>query len=81
MLFRSVENEINPLLNSYEKGHCLRLIQYLEAHQEATAGAASREELEKDLKRFMIQYDQRRQKNFRSVFDEDVVKWLDSIEE
>ena len=76
-----VENEINPLLNSYEKGHCLRLIQYLEAHQEATAGAASREELEKDLKRFMIQYDQRRQKNFRSVFDEDVVKWIDSIEE
>lgn len=73
------KHENNPLIQSYEADHCRRLIQYLEKAEEPTHGAASRKDLEIDLKKFIVQYDRRRKKDYTKSFDFDAVNWLNSI--
>jgi hypothetical protein len=51
-----------------EREHVLRLITYLESVESPHAGASPAIELEKDFKRFYMQYDQRRNKNFEKAF-------------
>lgn len=75
-----LKHEHNPLIQSYEADHCRRLIQYLEKAEEPTHGAASRQDLEADLKRFILQYDRRRHKDFTLSFEKPTVDWLKSIE-
>jgi organic radical activating enzyme len=74
------KNEKNPLIQNYEADHCRRLIQYLEKAEEPTHGAASRQDLEIDLKKFLLQYDKRRNKNYKNSFQPVTVDWINSIE-
>ena len=75
----SFEKFDKKLISHFENEHIQRLIHYLENATEATTGAAPREYLEKDLKRFILQYDKRRKKNHKEVFGADLSKWIDSI--
>ncbi|MEQ1723012.1 MAG: twitch domain-containing radical SAM protein [Pseudobdellovibrio sp.] len=74
------KNKNSHLLMEYEIDQLKRLIDYLERATEATDGAASQEDLAIDLKRFLLQYDKRRNKNYNLVFEERVTSWLNSIQ-
>lgn len=68
------------LVLGYEFEQLKRIIDYLERAAEATENAASQSELEKDLKRYLIQYDKRRNKNYNHTFEPLVTDWLNKIE-
>jgi organic radical activating enzyme len=74
------KNKNSNLLSEYEIDQLKRLIVYLERATEATDGAASQEDLAIDLKRFLLQYDKRRNKNYNLVFEERVTSWLNHIQ-
>ncbi|MFP5518967.1 MAG: twitch domain-containing radical SAM protein [Bdellovibrionia bacterium] len=74
-----IRNSTTPLLQEHERSHCERLINYLRNVNQGTDDAASRSDLEKDLKRFILQYDQRRNKNFFSTFPKEATDWINSI--
>jgi hypothetical protein len=74
------ENKNSHLLMDYEIDQLKRLIDYLQRATEATDGSASQENLEKDLKKFLIQYDKRRNKNYNLVFEQRVSSWLNNIQ-
>jgi organic radical activating enzyme len=63
-----LKNCESSLLHDMEREHVLRLITYLESVESPHAGASPTIELEKDFKRFYMQYDQRRNKNFEKAF-------------
>lgn len=72
------KNSESNLLHEMEREHVLRLIKYLQEVESPHAGASSRQELEKDFKKFYSQYDQRRGKDFVSTFPE-LAKWYQGI--
>ena len=72
------KNGESQLLHDMEREHILRLITYLETVESPHAGASSREDLEKDFKKFYTQYDQRRNKNFITTFPE-LANWYNKI--
>ena len=74
------KNKNSKLIVSYELEQLKRIIDYLERATEATEKAAPQDELEKDLKRFLIQYDKRRNKSYNNTFEPLVSDWLNSIE-
>lgn len=74
------KNKNSGLLLSYELEQLKRIIDYLERATEATEKSASQPELEKDLKRYLIQYDTRRNKNYKKTFEPLVTDWLEKIE-
>ena len=63
-----LKNCESSLLHDMEREHVLRLISYLESVESPHAGASPTVELEKDFKRFYMQYDQRRNKDFEKAF-------------
>ncbi len=73
------KNMNNTLLMDFEMNHCLRLIEYLNNTSQPTEEIFIRSNLELDLKNFMLQYDLRRNKNYKTTFPEPVVQWLNSI--
>lgn len=74
-----LRNQNNPLLIDFEKNNIIRLIDYLKEVETPTLNAEPRAELAKDLKSFLLQYDQRRHKDFRKVFPAEFINWIDSI--
>lgn len=73
------KNKDSRLLINFEKDSLRRLIEYLSVAETATEDAEPRDALEKDLKNFLLQYDRRRGKNFRSALRADAVDWIASI--
>ncbi len=69
------------LLQEMEIESIQRLIDYLDVVQTPHSGSSSREDLEKDFKRFFQQYDVRRGKDFSSTFKDSptLLKWYQSI--
>lgn len=58
-----------------------RLVEYLRnAPQVHPQAPTDRLVMQKDFKQFILQYDQRRHKNFRQTFPSTFVEWFDSIE-
>lgn len=74
------KHKSSRLVLSYEFEQLKRIIDYLERATEATENAAPQSELEKDLKRYLIQYDKRRNKNYNQTFELLVTDWLNKIE-
>lgn len=77
----SEKNQKNELLIDYELQQLKRIIDYLERANEATENSAAQSELEKDLKRYLIQYDKRRNKNYNKTFEPLVTDWLNEIKD
>lgn len=73
------KNEKGGFLIEYELQQLKRIIDYLERANEATEHSAAQPELEKDLKRYLIQYDKRRIKNYNKTFEPLVTDWLNKI--
>lgn len=73
-------NKNSRMLVDYEFEQLKRIIDYLERATEATENASPQVELEKDLKRFLLQYDKRRNKNYNNTFEPMVTDWLNNIE-
>jgi len=71
-------NEIR--IQNFEKESVLRFLAYLENVTAPTSAMENPMELASDLKRFLVQYDTRRKKNYRSVFNSELVTWLDGLE-
>ncbi len=63
----------------FEKDSLRRFLSYLEAKPEITEGSAGRPELQKDLKRYLKQFDMRRKKNFKECMPAHFVEWLDQV--
>jgi organic radical activating enzyme len=61
-------NRHNPLLHQHELNHVQRLIDYLDVVKTPHSDAFDSTQLCHDFKRFYQQYDQRRDKDFRSTF-------------
>lgn len=72
------KNGESKLLHEMEREHVLRLISYLESVDAPHDGASPKEDLVKDFKRFYVQYDQRRNKNFVDAFPL-FAKWYNDI--
>ena len=70
------------LLQEMELESIQRLIDYLDVVRTPHSDSSSREELEKDFKRFFEQYDLRRGKSFIKAFADSpsLLKWYNSIE-
>lgn len=73
------KNKDSKLLIEFEKSSLARLIDYLGDTEIPTADASPREELERDLKKFLTMYDARRNKSFRTALRSDAVEWIESI--
>lgn len=67
------------VLSDAERGQLRRIVDYLTEAPVPVSGAPSREALEKDLKRFLVQYDARRGKDHRAVFEPAIINWLNNI--
>jgi len=55
-------------LHEHEINHVQRLIDYLDVVKTPHSNAAKQVILQKDFKKFYLQYDQRRNKNFEETF-------------
>ena len=66
-------------LHDMELNQMNRSIHYLESVQSPHAGADSVEKLQQDFKHFYQQYDQRRNKDFRNTFSEEMVEWYGQL--
>lgn len=67
-------------LEEFERHSVERFLQYLTLEDGPTAQTEDIAALQKDLKNFIVQYDRRRQKNYRKSLSTPVVEWLDSLE-
>jgi organic radical activating enzyme len=70
---------VNDLISDMEHEHIARLMRYLITAESPHEGASPMPELEKDFKRFYMQYDARRGKDFAKTFPE-FKDWYDSIQ-
>jgi hypothetical protein len=61
-------NYADPLMHEYERNQLQRLIDYLDVVKTPHADAAEQSVLQQDFKKFYVQYDQRRGKNFVTAF-------------
>ena len=66
-------------LHDMELNQMHRLIHYLESVRSPHAGADPVEKLQQDFKHFYQQYDQRRNKDFRNTFSEEMVEWYGQL--
>ena len=69
----------NLMLQPHERNHVLRLIDYLDVVKTPHSESFDLDILTQDFRRFYEQYDQRRNKNFRSTFPQ-LIDWYDSIQ-
>lgn len=75
------DNKDTGLLHSGEKAQIERLLDYIEVVDKGHVNTTDdKNSLYHDFKSFYTQYDQRRGKNFRETFPENVVEWYDKIE-
>jgi hypothetical protein len=65
-------------IHEYEYNQVGRLIDYLRTVESPHSGALSREILQRDFKNFYQQYDQRRDKDFRTTFPQ-LAEWYDTL--
>lgn len=72
-------NEYQNILSEFEKDSVIRLANYLKDMSEHPESSFTSKELAKDLKRFLEQYDQRRNKNYQIVFPSAMVEWMNSL--
>lgn len=75
----SLERVQSGLLDS-EKETVLRLISYLSEVDLPHHKASDLEVRQRDLKTFLVQYDQRRGKSYRKSLPTQLVQWLDSVD-
>lgn len=68
----------NKWLHEHERNHIQRLIDYLDVVKTPHVGAAEQNILQKDFKKFYLQYDQRREKNFVETFPA-LADWYKSL--
>ncbi|MCC6137539.1 MAG: radical SAM protein [Bdellovibrionaceae bacterium] len=68
------------LLLDFERHSVERFLQYIALEEGPTAQTENKLALQKDLKNFVVQYDQRRKKKYAQVLPASLVEWLDSIE-
>lgn len=61
-------NSTDPLLHEHEVNQTQRLIDYLDIVKTPHSDTFDRDKLHNDFKQFYIQYDQRRNKNFKETF-------------
>jgi hypothetical protein len=73
------DNQQDPLLHEHERNHVQRLIDYLDVVKTPHSEAFELDKLRNDFKQFYTQYDQRRNKNFRTTFPR-LADWYDSIQ-
>ena len=73
------KNLQHPELHEYEINHIRRLIDYLDVVKTPHSEAFELDKLRNDFRQFYSQYDQRRNKDFGSVFPE-LKSWYDSIQ-
>ena len=66
-------------LLDFENSSLERLLRYLAEVQQGTESASAPLLMQKDLKRFILQYDQRRGKKFKNVFPENFAQWIDEL--
>jgi hypothetical protein len=66
------------LLNDMEISHVERLAQYLSDHNNQYEAQVDRQQMSEDFKNYYQQYDQRRDKNFKSAFPT-LKDWYDSL--
>lgn len=66
-------------LENFERHSVERFLQYLVLEDPPAAPADSRETLQKVLKNFIVQYDKRRQKDYRKSLPLPIVEWLDTL--
>jgi organic radical activating enzyme len=74
-----VKNGESSLLHDMEREHVLRLINYLESAESPHAGASPLPQLQSDFKKFYVQYDARRDKDFIMTFPH-LKDWYESIQ-
>lgn len=73
------KNENSEYFVDFELASIKRLIDYVGEITLPTANAQAKEERMLYFKRFVHQFDERRNKNHREVFDSDLVEWLESL--
>jgi hypothetical protein len=66
---------------NFERDSLSRMLDYLARTETPTEGSDSRLALEKDLKRYLQQYDRRREKNYSEVMPESFNRWMDGVED
>jgi organic radical activating enzyme len=66
------------MLHDHERNHVQRLIDYLDVVKTPHANSAEQKLLQQDFKRFYVQYDKRRNKNFVETFPE-LKNWYDKL--
>lgn len=72
-------NKNSSTLFDFERHSVERFLQYLVLESGPTAQVEDVPALQKDLKNFILQYDQRRHKNYASVLPFPLVEWLNSV--
>lgn len=77
------ENKNNQYFAQFEKDSLERLIAYIKNVDEGHSNTSSIESRERDFKSFFVQYDKRRNKNFKNTFKEELelIEWFESIPE
>lgn len=74
-------NKTSELFNDGEKAQIERLIDYIEVVDKGHVSISDdKNSLHHDFKSFYLQYDRRRNKNFRTTFPQTLVDWYDTIE-
>lgn len=73
------QNENHPYFADWEKQSLSRLIHYLVSVEKSSDVASPPELRTHDLKSFLQQYDQRRFKNYKTLFPVEFVKWLEEL--
>lgn len=67
-------------LEEFEYHSIERFLQYLVLEDRADSAAEKTVALQKDLKSFIVQYDQRRKKSYQATLPQQMVEWLDTLE-
>lgn len=75
------KNSNHPYFTEWEQQSLARLINYLVSVEKSSEVASPFDLRAHDLKSFLAQYDQRRNKNYKSLFPAEFVKWLDELPE
>ena len=70
----------NPLLGEWELASIDRLIDYLDIVKTPHSNTSTLEMQWSDFKLFFKQYDNRRGKNLRACFPQQLIDWVDTIE-
>lgn len=74
-----LKNNNHPYFTDWEKESLKRLIHYLVSVDKSSELASPHDLRAHDLKSFLSQYDQRRNKNFRNIFPAEFINWLDQM--